>query len=420
MRDSPAPKKLAGIPQRRRCCSYVSLIVLLDAAQRTGKPVMRVGLEVRALHHSYRGSGQWRYAYNLLRELGQQDHKNQYDLFAPHPPRELDFPPIPWSFRHTYRTVPVPAHSTRGWLWEQLVFPVFLRTRRLSVCHFLLQMSIRFAPCKVVVTAYDAMHELFPEYAHIRTSRNYKWQKRTLRKADRLLAISNSTRNDIVKLWHIDRNKVTVVPLAADPVFRPLSDSALLDGVRRKYSLPQRFVLSVLSYEPRKNTLGVVRAFRDFRRRTGFQHHLVLFGDRGWGLARDTIDRAIAEAGETEAIRLVGRLPDDELVALFNLAEFFVYPSLYEGFGLPVLEGLTCGRTVVAGNVSSMPEVVGDAGICVNVANIGELAEAMARVALDSDLRRTLERKALARARCFSWGETARRVLTIYESISRP
>ncbi len=381
---------------------------------------MRVGLEVRALHHSYRGSGQWRYAYNLLRELGQQDRENEYDLFAPHPLRELDFPPVPSSFRHTYRTMQVPSHSTRRWLWEQLIFPVFLRTRRLSVCHFLLQMSLRFAPCKVVVTAYDAMHELFPEYARIRKSRNYRWQKRALRKADRLLAISSSTRDDIAKLWPVDPNKITVIPLAADPVFRPLSGSALLDVVRRKYGLPQRFVLSVLSYEPRKNTLGVVRAFQDFRRRTGFQHHLVLFGDRGWGLAQDTIGRAIAEAGVTDAVRLVGRLPDDELVALFNLAEFFVYPSLYEGFGLPVLEGLTCGRTVVAGNVSSMPEVVGDAGLLVNVANVGELAEAMARVASNSDLRRTLEKKALARARCFSWEETARRVLTIYENISRP
>jgi glycosyltransferase involved in cell wall biosynthesis len=122
----------------------------------------------------------------------------------------------------------------------------------------------------------------------------------------------------------------------------------------------------------------------------------------------------------TEAVRIVGRVPDDELVALFTLAEFFVYPSLYEGFGLPVLEGLTCGRTVVAGNVSSIPEVVGDAGLLVNVADVGELGDAMARVASNSDLRRSLEKKALARARCFSWEETARRVLTLYENISKP
>src|SRR5713226_8685580 len=161
---------------------------------------MRVGLEVRALHHSYRGSGQWRYAHNLLRELGQQDRVNEYDLFAPHPLRELDFPPVPSSFRYTYRRVPVPVHGSRRWLWEQLILPVFLRGHHISVCHFLLQMSVRFAPCKVVVTAYDAMHELFPEYAQVRKSRSYRWQKRALRKADRLLAISSSTRDDVVKL----------------------------------------------------------------------------------------------------------------------------------------------------------------------------------------------------------------------------
>jgi glycosyltransferase involved in cell wall biosynthesis len=380
---------------------------------------MRVGLEVRALHHSYRGSGQWRYAHNLLRELGQQDGVNEYVLFAPHPLRELDFPPVPSSFRHTYQTVPVPARTTRRWLWEQLIFPVFLQARRLNVCHFLLQTPVRFAPCKVVVTAYDVMHELFPEYAQIRKSHNYRWQKRALRKADRLLAISSSTRDDIVNRCDIDRNQITVIPLAADPVFRPLSGAAQLDVVRRRYSLPQRFVLSVLSYEPRKNTLGVVRAFGDFRRRTGFPHHLVLFGDRGWGLAPDTIARAIAEAGVTEAVRLVGLLPDDELAALYNLAEFFVFPSLYEGFGLPVLEALACGTAVVGANASSIPEVLGDAGLLVDVANVDDLADAMVRIADDSELRGAMREKGLEQAKCFSWEETARRVIEVYQDLAQ-
>jgi glycosyltransferase involved in cell wall biosynthesis len=380
---------------------------------------MRIGLEVRALHRGYRGSGQWRYAFNLLRALAQQDREHEYELFAPYPSQELDFPPISSSFRYSYRTLPVPLHRGRAWLWEQVILPAFLRARGLNVCHFLLQMSVRLAPCKVVVTAHDAIYELFPEYAHIRKSRNYRWQTRALRKADRLLAISSSTRDDVIRLYHIDPEKVLVIPHAADPVFRPLSAAGELEGVRSKYHLPPRFVLSVLSYEPRKNTLGAIRGFASFVRKTGFQHCLVLFGDRGWGVARESIDRAIAETGVAEYVRVVGRLPDEELVALYNLAEFFVFPSLYEGFGLPVLEALACGRTVVAANASSMPEVLGDAGLLVNVTNVEELADAMARIGADNDLRHALEKRALAQAGRFSWLETAQRVLEVYQDLGR-
>ena len=361
---------------------------------------MRVGLEVRALHRSYRGSGQSRYAYNLLRELAGQDRENEYQLFAPYPRDELDFPPLAATFRYSYTSLPVPRESARQWLWEQLVFPVFLRERGVAVCHFLLQMAARWAPCKLVVTAYDTMYELFPEYAHIRRSRSYRWHKRALQKADRLLAISRNTRDDLIKHYRIEGDKIAIVPLAADPVFRPWDATAELEEVKSKYGLTERFILSVLSYEPRKNTLGVIKAFAEFVRWTGLQHHLVLFGDRGWGVASDSIERAIAETGMAEAVRVVGRLTDGELAAFYNLAEFFVFPSLYEGFGLPVLEALACGTAVVAGKASSMPEVLGDAGLCVDVTRVGEMAEAMARLASDTDLRHLMERRALAQARC--------------------
>src|SRR5439155_8631991 len=218
-----------------------------------------------------------------------------------------------------------------------------------------------------------------------------------------LVAISRCTRDDFVRSYRVDPGRIRVIPLAADPVFRPLRGAVELEAVRRKYRLPERFVLSILSYEPRKNTLGVIKAFAQFVGRTGFPHHLVLFGDRGWGLAPDSIERAIAETGTTQRVHLLGRVPDDELVVLYNVAEFFVFGSFYEGFGLPVLEALACGKTVVAANVSSMPEVLGDAGLSVNVAHAEELAEAMTRLATDDELRRLLQQRALAQARCFAW-----------------
>jgi glycosyltransferase involved in cell wall biosynthesis len=380
---------------------------------------LRIGLEVRALHRSFHGSGQWRYARNLLHALGEQDSGHEYHLFAPYLQHELDFPSMPPGFRSTYSRLPVPPQSTRQWLWEQALFPIFLGAKRLAVCHFLLQTATWWAPCKVVVTAYDAMYDLFPEYSHIRGSRNYRLQKWAMRRADRLLAISRSTREDLVRSCQVDRNKVAVIPLAADPVFRPFQRPDEFDGARERYRLPNRFVLSVMSHEPRKNTLGIIRAFGQFVRRSGLPHYLVLFGDRGSGLAPGSVDRAVMEAGVAERVQFLGRVRDEELVALYNLADAFVFPSLYEGFGLPVVEALACGAAVVAANTSSMPEVMGDAGLLVNVASEHDLADAMVRIASDNDLRHLIQQRALIQARCFSWGKTARRVLDVYQDLSK-
>jgi glycosyltransferase involved in cell wall biosynthesis len=378
---------------------------------------VRIGVEVRALHHSYRGSGQWRYAFNLLREVALQDCGHDYCLFAPYRLDELDFPTLPSGFRYTYSTLPVPRGSTRQWLWEQLVLPIFLGGHGVAVCHFLLQMAPRWAPCKLVVTAYDAMYEVFPEYAKIRASRNYRWQRKALRSADRLLAISCSTKEDLFQFYQIKADRITVIPLAADPVFHAQRGKGQLSAVSRKYALPSRFVLSILSYEPRKNTIGVIKAFAQFIRVTGFPHDLVLFGNRGSGLTSDAIERVIMEAQLQQRVRLLGRVSDEELASLYELAEFFVFPSLYEGYGLPVVEALACGTSVLAADASSMPEVLGDAGMLVNMADVGALRDAMTQVASDVHLRHAMQRKALDQAKSFSWEHTARRVLQVYREV---
>lgn len=379
---------------------------------------MRIGIEVRALHHSYRGSGQWRYAYNVLYHIAQQDRDHEYFLFAPYAQEELDLPQLPSTFHYTYRILPLPHKSGRRWLWEQALLPLFLRINRLEVCHFLLQMAPFWGPGKIVVTGHDAMQEIFPEYAHIRESHSYRFHKCALRKADRILAISQSTRDDLVRLYRIDPDRITVVPHAADPAFRPLPPTAeIMEVVWRKCHLAPPFVLSVLSYEPRKNTLGVIKAFARFLEKTRAPHKLMLFGDRGWGLTSDTINQALVEAHVRERVILIGRVPDDELVGLYNLAEFFVFPSLYEGFGLPVLEALACGAPVIVANASSMPEIVGDAGLLIDVTNVEQLAEAMRTFAVDDGLRQRMREKGLARAESFSWEETARRTLEVYHNL---
>jgi len=380
---------------------------------------VRIGLEVRALHESFRYSGQGRYAYNLIREIARLDSRNEYHLVAPCPRDELDFPPLPSTFQHTYTQVAVPPYIKRQWLWEQAILPAFLHARHLNLFHFLLQMSTWWQPCRVVVTGYDAMPELFPEYGAIRRSRNYRLQKRAIRRAKRVIAISQSTKTDLVRTYGIDPRRISVVGLGVDPVFRPLPNQEDLAGLGTARGLPARFILSVFSLEPRKNTLGAIEAFARFVATGGMPHHLVLFGDRGSGIARDMIERAIGNAGLTGRVRLLGRVADEELAALYSLAEFFFFPSFYEGFGLPVLEAMSCGRAVIAANVSSMPEVVGDAGLLVDMSNPDKVASAMIQLASDSDHRRRLEGKAISQARSFSWDVAGRRVLQVYEQVVR-
>ncbi len=381
---------------------------------------MRIGLEVRALHRSYRGSGQWRYAHNLLREIAQLEAGHEFHLVSPYPRDELDFPAMPSAFRYTYWMVRMPRHTRRAWLWEQTVLPIFLRLRGLTVFHFLLQMATWWAPCKLVVTVYDLMHELFPEYSHVRASRNYRLQRRAIRNADQLLAISDNTKSDLVRLYQVDPRRISLVPLAADPVFCPKTGAADLDTIRVKHHLPPRFILSVLSYEPRKNTVGVIGSFAEFVSATGLPHHLVLFGDRGSGMAPESIEGAIIRAGMTDRVHLVGQLPDDELATLYNLAEFFVFGSFFEGFGLPVLEAMACGKAVIAANGSAIPEIVGDAGLLIDVTNARALVGAVARLATDVDLRHAMEERALARAALFSWEQSARRVVEVYRRLGAP
>jgi glycosyltransferase involved in cell wall biosynthesis len=269
------------------------------------------------------------------------------------------------------------------------------------------------AGCRRVVTFHDLTFFILPErYPRTRLAyfRSVSWA--TAKAADMLICPSQAVRDDIVRILRAPPEKVRAIAEAAAPAFRPIDDSAVVDRLRYKHVLPDRFVLSVGSLEPGKNRTTLLKAFAELRRR-GVEHKLVVAGQRAWKYGDDF--RLAEELGLKGDVIFTGYVSPEEMPALYAAADLFVFPSLYEGFGLPVLEAMACGVPVVASNVSSIPEVAGDAALLVGPRDAAALCDAMERILKDSDLRATLRHRGLERAATFSWERAARETLAVYE-----
>jgi len=238
---------------------------------------------------------------------------------------------------------------------------------------------------------------------------------RLARRAAAVVAPSDFTRGEILDLLQLPAERVHTVPLAAAGHFQPVRDPAALGAVRDRYRLPPRFALFVGTLEPRKNLHRLVRAFHAVRAR-GLPHELILAGPSGWlmdGFARD-----VERLGLATVVRHIGYVPTADLAALYSLAELFVYPSLYEGFGLPALEAMACRTPVLTSDGSGLAEVCGDAAWRVDPLDQAALAEALYRLLDDRELREALARRGLARAGDFSWDRAARQTMTIYRQVA--
>jgi len=219
------------------------------------------------------------------------------------------------------------------------------------------------------------------------------------RRSEKVIAISESTKRDIVSLLEIEEEKISVTHLGVDKRFRPVTEEQELAGVRRKYNLPPKYILYVGLIEPRKNLEALVDAYHADSLHTEFD--LVLAGNLGWGYA--PLLEKVANSRIRNRIHMPGYIADTDLPALFSMAATFAYPSVYEGFGLPVLEAMACGTPVITSQVSSLPEVAGDAAILVDPSDRKALALALQKVLSDDHLRKSLSEKGIRRARLFTW-----------------
>jgi glycosyltransferase involved in cell wall biosynthesis len=237
---------------------------------------------------------------------------------------------------------------------------------------------------------------------------------RSVRRADFVIADSAHTGRDLQEQWQVPEEKIAVVQGAVDHIrFRPLADEAEEQRVRERYGIGQRpYILALSRLEPRKNFVRLIEAYHAVRQESNLPHRLVIGGGKGW--LYDAIFAKVQELGLTEHVLLPGFIPDADLPTLYNGAEFFAYPSLYEGFGLPILEALACGTPVLTANNSCLPEAAGPGAVYVDALDVDSIADAIQRLAENSALRAELSRKGRDHALMFTWQRSARQLLDAY------
>ena len=279
-------------------------------------------------------------------------------------------------------------------------------------------------PVPIVVSVHDVSFLEHPEY--FRRERALQLQltvARTVRRAAKILTVSEFSRASILKAYgDVDEDKVAVVPNAAASEFRPISHESAAAAVRARFAVNGPFLLGVGDLLPRKNQIGLIRAFaRLLRAYPQFAHNLVFAGKETWFAHH--VREAARESGVADRIRFLGFVSDTELLQLYNACDVFVFPSFYEGFGLPALEAMACGRAVVCSSTSALPEVVDGAALLFDPYSVDEMVRAMADLLLDLELRARMERLGLQRAAHFSWQNAAQQTLEVYHSVaamSRP
>ena len=374
---------------------------------------MRIALNAQLLSFSssYRQAGISRLIHATIQGLQAVDAENEYIVYV----GDRGIPDGYLTGDHWHAAVSRLPTSNRVLriLWEQTVLPWSVVHTGADVLHAMAFVGPLVCPRPMVVTVYDLSFLLFPA-AFNRLNRLYlsTMAPASVRKANRVIAISESTKRDLVRLTGVSAAHVDVVYPGLEPTIRRVDDASALAAFRQRHNLPDHFVLFVGTLEPRKNAAALVRAYSLLRKSGAISQALVLAGGKGWRY--DSVFAAIEESGVAQDIILPGYVSHDELPLWYSAADLFVYPSLYEGFGLPVLEAMACGTPVITSTASSLPEVAGEAGILVDPSDFGALADAMAQV-LSSDSRRVdMCERGLARAATFTGERMARSTRDVY------
>jgi glycosyltransferase involved in cell wall biosynthesis len=364
---------------------------------------VRIGLDATPLLGPRTGVGY--YTSRLLAAMLAADPEWRYLLYSN---RSLE--PLEPALA---RATPVYSRlSGRRMVWMQCLLPPVIRSSRAQLCHFPNAMAPLWQQQPFVLTIHDASLFL---YAHTHPLARLVSIRLILpllaRRAAAIITVSHHARNDLLRILHLPPEKVHVIYEAAPEEFRPVNDPAILNGVRQKYGLPPQFLLYVGTLEPRKNLRRLLRALHEIRRR-GYPHKLVMVGPPGWHLHHfyEEIERLSLQ----DRVSFTGYVPAADLPALYSLASLFVFPSLYEGFGLPPLEAMACGAPVLASNRTSLPEICGDAAHLVDPEDEAALVNAMLSLLSDDERRRELSRRGPVRARLFSWKQAAQETMTVY------
>jgi glycosyltransferase involved in cell wall biosynthesis len=370
---------------------------------------MNIGINARYLQNP--NSGIENYLLNLILSLKQVDTKNNYTLFFgknPVPEQVLGS-----GFNCDVSRMPTHNQMLKI-LWGHLYLPGRIKKMKLDVFHEPCFIPPVFKKCPTVITVHDVSHRIVP---HCFTLKNRLYIDmllgKSLQAADSIITVSESSKNDIISNYKVSAKKIRVIYEGVNDRFRKKSNSEEIEDTKRFYNIKGNFILNISLITPRKNLVSLIRAFYLLKKSKKIDYQLVIVGRKGW--LYDDIFKEVIKLKLEEDVVFCGHAPSEHLVHLYNAASAFVYPSLYEGFGLPILEAMACGCPVVTSNISSMPEVCGDAALLVNPKNIEEIAYAVNRVIVDTDLRRDLINKSSERIKFFSWQKAATETLSVYK-----
>lgn len=363
------------------------------------------------------------YAYNLLNELFEIDRQNEYYLFYnSHKDIEQNIPKYNYinvhycKFTHPNKLLNLSLKFFKYPKIDQLIY----KQQKVKIDLFILP-NINFYAfskgVKTILTIHDLSFKRFPEFFSLKR-RLWHWiinPKKLCQKANQIIAVSRSTKRDLADLYKIDEEKIQVIHSGISPIIKK-QEKLAMESIKSKYNLPDKFILFLGTIEPRKNVIGVIKAFegvkkiaRDFSDLKDC--HLVIVGPRGW--KNRGIFKAIETSKFKNQIKYLGYIPIEEKSAFYSLADVFIYPSFYEGFGFPPLEAIKCETPVITSYNSSLAEVAGDYSILVNPYDIREIKQAILQIFQSAEIGKTLIKKGREINDKFNWQKTANEVLEL-------
>jgi glycosyltransferase involved in cell wall biosynthesis len=371
---------------------------------------MRIGIDATALPPEPVGAGT--YMIQLIRALTALEAEYELVIFAQSSGRAL-IGTLPYD--HLAWITVSDKNPALRLIWEQTVLPVLASRAGLDLLHSLHYTRPYRLGCSSVVTFHDMTYFLYPEL-HTLLRKLFFTQaiRSSARHADAIIAVSETTRRDTIRQLGVPAEKIFTAPNGVDPAFQPITDAHRLEGCRGKYNLPRDFILYLGTIEPRKNIPLLLRAYHRLAQ-TGSPYHLVITGKRGWMYKQ--VWETIEDLNLQPLIHFPGYIPVEELPIVYNLARVFVYPTIYEGFGLPPLEAMACGTPVITTAVPAMQELLGDAGILVPPQEEDALFQALRELLIDRQMQAHLSMKGRERARHFTWKSCAQTTMQVYQHV---
>jgi len=368
---------------------------------------VRIAIDLRKLYDFGIGT----YVRNLVKQLARIDNETEYVLLCNRDDREFAD-----SLGENFRSIS--EWSGNYSVSEQFTVPFNIARTRVDIFHAPHYVLPALTPCRSIVTIHDCIHLQFPQYLPNRLA--YVYAKSQIwtatRRSSRILTVSEASKQDILRFFRVPDDKVTVIPNAMDERFAHEPTNKAMNRVRERYQLPNRFVMYAGNVKPHKNLERLIDAFMQIRRNGLDDLGLLITGSQVSKYA--TLRRAVHRYNLHKHVRFLGFQTQDTLAILYRLAEVFVFPSLYEGFGLSPLEAMASGTPVVASNVSSLPEVLGNAAILVDPYDPESIAEGIKRILDSPDVHADMRARGIARARQFSWEQSVKRVRKIYTEVA--